>query len=36
MYMIQIFKIINNIDDIKMDGLFEFSDSITVQHEDIV
>ena len=26
MDMIQVFKIINNIDDVKMDGLFEFSD----------
>ena len=29
MDMIQTFKIINKIDDIKMEGLFEFSDSIT-------
>ena len=27
--MIQVFKIIQNIDDIPMDGLFEFSDSQT-------
>ena len=32
MDMIQTFKIINKIDDIKMEGLFEFSDSITRGH----
>ena len=32
MDMIQAFKIINKIDDIKMEGLFEFSDSITRGH----
>ena len=32
MDMIQTFKIINKIDDIKMEGLFEFSDSITQGH----
>ena len=32
MDMIQTFKIINNIDDIKMDRLFEFSDAITWEH----
>ena len=32
MDMIQSFKIINKIDDIKMEGLSEFSDSITQGH----
>ena len=32
MDMIQTFKIINKIDDIKMEGLFEYSDSITWGH----
>ena len=29
MDMIQVFKIVHNIDDISMDGLFEFSDTQT-------
>ena len=32
MDMIQVFKIDNNIDDIQMDGLFEYSDLITRDH----
>ena len=32
MDMTQTFKIINKIGDIKMEGLFEFSDSITRGH----
>ena len=29
--MIQVFKIVPNIDDISMNGLFEFSDTQTVE-----
>ena len=32
MDMIQVFKIVNNIDDIQMDGLFEYSDLTTRNH----
>ena len=32
MDMIQVFKIVNNVDDIQMDGLFEYSDLTTRGH----